>query len=139
MDLDKYRLDDTKSISGVWHEIAPDAKLLIAKWVNTEHRKSIEKRLEKGKYKFQNDDPNDIEVERRINESLANYILIGWDGLILNGKQLKYSVQAAIDLLSDPDFKWLKEIVIEFSMEAENYMQKNIEKAEQNIKKLSSG
>jgi hypothetical protein len=116
---------------GVWHEIGDGAKVLVARNNNKNHAEELKRLIAPYRRQIQMNKLPD-EVYKKISiEAMAKTILLGWVGFEDdNGKELKYSIEAATDLLTRlPDFR---NVITSFSDEMDAYQQEAEEGAENN-------
>ncbi len=101
-DLKKeYDIDTKKELEGVWEPLGGDAEVLVAAWNNpkfdkalAEQPRQIRRRMDRGKL-------SDEEDRKIMVVVVADTILLGWKHLIDDGKDIKYSNKAAIEMLGN--------------------------------------
>lgn len=117
---------------GVWHEIGEGAKVLVARNGNKNHTEELKRLMAPYRRQIQLGKLPD-EVYKKISiEAMARTILLDWSGFEDDtGKELKYSFEAASDLLTRlNDFR---NVITSFSDEMDAYQQVAEEDAEKNL------
>jgi hypothetical protein len=107
MDIKKsFGLDADAANHGKWFDLEDGGRVKVAKFNNPLHRAEIT-RLQKPHLATlrsgvdTTDLVNDITVK-----AMARHILVGWDGLTLDGENIDYSPEKAEELLkSFPEFR----------------------------------
>jgi len=123
------KVDRSKELEGSWLDYDDGAggtiKLLVARTEGNPHYDSLltkkmqphRKKMEKGK-----SISNDV-AKRIMNEVYSKEILLDWEKEVLfddEGKEISYSSEAAVELLSDDHD--LRDAVIEFSGDQSNFL-----------------
>jgi hypothetical protein len=97
--------------------------LLIARAGNTKFKAAFRRLTKPYKHDIDNSTLSDEISEKLLAEAMAEGVLVGWSGFKSDGKEVKYSVDNAVDLLmNDPD---CMEFVSEFSRDINNYLEKD--------------
>ena len=141
MDLRDFKADPVKGSEGVWQPIGEGTEFLIAR-MNNPACKALFRRLA-GRYKGAAldmlPDKKQEEIYARV---VAETVLLDWretvDGKLrehtvtLDGKQVKHTTEVAFEILSDPDYEDLLQIVRIYAEDSEAYREQAIEDAEGN-------
>ena len=139
MDLNEHRLDENKEIDGVWVPLDTTTEIKVARFLNTNHRKYINKAMEPyRKLNRAGKVPEDVSEKIEI-EAIAKTILLDWSGLTEKGKEVKYSTEEAVRILSNKKYSWFLDFVRETANDMELYNEEVVAEGEENIKKLSTG
>ena len=126
----KYATDEKLEEDGTWTEIGPKTRLLVARLGNPRYRAAF-KRLSRP-YQAQidrNSLPEEIQ-EQILIKSLAETVLLGWEGLEEGGQPLAYSKETALRLLTD--LKDFRDDVLTLARQAEAYRVQALEDAVKN-------
>jgi len=101
MDIRKtYYTDPTLEAEGVWVELGEGARIRVARAGNPANRRKLSKLLERHRATLRSRNlPDDI-LERVTIETMAETILLGWDGINEDGKPLPYTPENARRLLT---------------------------------------
>lgn len=120
MDIGKqFKTDLTAETSGVWFELDEGTKLLIGREGNKAYAKMLTSLWDKNKRVLEaKNDAADAKSEVIMVEVLAKTILLGWQGIEMDGAPLEYSVENAKRLLAIKDFR---RVVTEFAKDVEAY------------------
>lgn len=133
MDLKNERV--SLNSDGVWVDVDETTRLLIGRHNNPEHKKYTQKRMKPHMRLFRMDRLPDSVFEEIQNDGMAKFVLLGWEGLELDDKPVKYSVETAKKILSDPELVSFKDLVYELSNDLSIFRQEEIEEGKENIKK----
>lgn len=139
MDLDKARLDTGKTTYGVWVELDGETSLRIAQWLNPHHARYVQKLLDPYKRAINMGTLDDETSERLEVDALAETVLLDWKGLKEGGKELPYSKQTAVRLLSDPSLSWLLSFVKQQAQDTANFRKEVEDKEVEDVGKPLSG
>lgn len=133
MDLSALKTDIIKEKEGIWvRYLDSDVKFKIARFGHLKYEKQVRNILKPHKKAVRRGNLNDQEIFRLIIPAICTHILIDWKNLLDNGKEYKYSVDNAIKLLSNPEFRDVYEFIIDIAGEGENYRKEFMEQAEKN-------
>jgi len=95
MDLNTLKTDKTKDLEGVWIDVTTTCKLKVARLGNRKYERAMTTAL--AQVRLQSDKE---EALNRIDiELMADYILLDWEGVELDGEALEYSRENAIKAL----------------------------------------
>ena len=73
-----------------------------------------------------------------LSRCMAKHIIKGWKGLRLDGKEIEYSEEKALELMLDPTLNDFKEQVLLESQRIENYREERLEDDLKNLEESSS-
>ena len=128
MDLYKsFETDKTKENDGARFELGEGAFVVLARWGNPQHLKAEEKA--RAPYRSLTLSgrplPKDIAEQTTI-KAMAEAVVLDWGGLKgRDGRLIPYSVEAAVELLTDlPDFR---SVLVGMAMEAEGFRAAQVE------------
>lgn len=93
---------------------------------DSEPYKKHARKILNGRLKGKNKDMNVEAVEKEATETLVS-LTAGWSGMVMNGKPLAYSADAARGLYSDPQYPWLREQIETFIADRSNFLPKSPE------------
>ncbi len=134
MDLRSIKTDVKNEEDGAWISIDKTTKLKIARWNNKKFRNMRESlsapymtKSKKNSGLISDEDAEDI-----LNTVISETILMGFDGLELDGEKIEYSVENAKKLICDQSLKEFRELVVELSTDIDNFREEFIEEAEKN-------
>lgn len=133
MDIGRFRTDLDREVEGVWVDIGKGAKLKIARIGNPKYKEVFSEQAKPYRRQIRSGNLSDEVAERILAKSLAETVLLDWEGLEENGEPLPYSKKAALDLLTNPQYKDFRDLVAELGNEAELFHQKEEEEAEGNL------
>lgn len=139
MDLKKTRIDTDLAKDGVWVPLDAETRLKIAQWLNPNHRKYLQRLLDPHKRALRLDNMDQSLMEQMEADAIAKAVLVGWEGLKDNGKELKYSHAEAMRLLTDPELTWFLDFVREQAQSLSNFRDAEVEDEVEAVGKPSSG
>jgi hypothetical protein len=101
----EYATNDNLENDGTWMEVG-DAKFLIARSGNKKYTRKLTKAVDRHKKQLdRKDDAADKLSDEIMIGVIAETILLGWEGVAYQGKELPYSLENAKMLLSIKDFR----------------------------------
>lgn len=110
MNINKLKTDSKKELEGVWVDAGEGLRLLIARSSNASYRKYLVK------YGRRQDPEAMLAVVRK---GVAKHVLLGWENLQEEDKDVSYSSDKAEQLFKDiPDFL---DLVLTFANDVELY------------------
>lgn len=134
--LNAFALNVEAEETGIWIPVN-DMKFLIAKAGN-DSWKAENKKLERQTYGFnarkkdKRDTEKDVQIMLRC---LATTSVLDWTGVKLDGKEIKYSASKSLEILTDKRFRPLAEMLLDFAMDEERFMEEEIKEDEETAKK----
>ena len=128
----EYTYDETRETEGVWFDIGESAKVKVARFGNPRYVEAYIKILNK-----MNVNPTSLSEEERdklnsqaVREAFAEAILLGWENFVnLDGSKLKYSKDAAVELMGLEEFF---NLIASFSQQSAEYHKYRLEDAVKN-------
>ena len=138
MDLNNNRIDAELAKEGVWVPL-DDADLLIAQWLNANHREFIQKATQPHRRAMQMGTMSK-EAEERIEVlGIAKTVLLDWRNLQDGGADIEYNEENAVRLLGDPDLVWFRDFVREQAQLLSNFKQEVTQEQIATVGKPSNG
>jgi hypothetical protein len=135
----KKRYETSKELEseGVWEDIGEGFRVRVARANNPHHQRTAESLMRP--YRRQIASGNlSVEKQQEITiKSMAECLLLDWDGLVIDEKAVPYSVSQAIELLTE--YKDFREEVAEIAQSMDLFRSKEVEDAEKNSSSGSSG
>ncbi len=138
MDIKKrFATDVKKETEGVWVDIGDGMRLKIARLGNKNYTSRFQELLRPYRAQARAGTLAQDLAEKLYNDALAETILVGWEGIELDGETLTYSRENALRLIQElPDFKTT---VTEIANTMEAYREADIAAGIKNSERLSSG
>lgn len=129
-DIDTLRVDPAKANEGAWFDYRGGSKLKVAKLNNKEYQDfRVTKALELSDLLQKGDEAADAKAEEITVEALARHVLKDWSGFGTGEEETPYSVEKAIELLSDEQLIDFREDVINFAATQGNFRPEEAAKA----------
>lgn len=120
MDINKiYSTDKELETNGVWVDIGDGAKLLIARIGNPVYAAALRGTLKPYKRQIQNGTLDEDLSTDILNKIYASTILLNWEGITADGKNVKYTEAKALEYLTEYDD--FRAVVIEIASTMETY------------------
>ena len=130
MDLTKSYATSVKAAEeGVWVDLDTTTSLLIRRYGCKSFQKYLTALLAPHKKATQRGTLDDDLAEQLLTQAIAKEILVGWKGLKLDGKDVKYSYATALEILSNPVFKDFRDDVVTWAQDFQLYREEEIEEA----------
>lgn len=114
-ELNVPSLDIDKSIEGVWFNLTPEIAFKVARDGNPRHERALQSRVKRYRKLEEKGDSRQLKQAR--NELIVQFILKDWKGLKDGKKELAYSEETALAIISDPQYESIKLFVIECSLD----------------------
>ena len=124
MDISEKRTDADKEVGGVWIDFDGETRLLIARYLNPEHKQYVQKAMAPYKRQMRNDAVGDDVYKRIDAKGMARHVLLNWEGM-----------KEAERLLSDPGLEFFSDFVRETAQDLSLYRQQEVEESADNLKK----
>ena len=139
MDLQKDKVDTSKEIDGVWCDYDSETSFLIARYENPAHMKYMKKITKPYQRQFRMKTADDELVKKLEVDAMANCILLDWKGLNEGGKEVKFSIKKAKEVLLNPEYVGLLNYVQEQSSDMALFNVEELADGVVNLKKSSNG
>ena len=130
--LNLFASDVKAEEDGIWKEVG-DMSFLVAR-VGNDKWKDVYKRLERQAYGHQNRKKEKRDSDKDVSlmlETLARTCILDWKDVYLDGKVVKYSVDESVKILTDKRFHKLAELLLEYSMDEDAYLEEEIKSDEE--------
>lgn len=138
MDLSKtFRTSEKLEEEGAWVDLGDGAFVCVARVGNKKYNEYFEKALKPHRRQFRTGSMPTEVMDEILIRTLANTILLGWEGVEYEGKELEYSVDNAIMVLRE--LKDFRSLISEISNEMETFKQEEQEEALKNSNRFSNG
>lgn len=120
--LNKFKQDTTRSEEGTTVDMGDGLHVTVARIGNTKYNEVIKKLTAPHTRQIRNKTLADSVFEVIMNRAYAETILLGWKGLEdEHGKDIPYSTEKAFEILSNPEYKDFKDIIVDLASEAEAF------------------
>lgn len=133
MDLMQNAVDPKLELEGATVKLDDKTTLKIARFNNPEYLKLQQKLSAPFQRKGGREDMSTREADIILNRVMSRCILMGWEGLFIDGVEVEYSPAKAFEILSDRRFRQFKEDVLWESQRLEHF---RLERAEDDVKNL---
>ena len=140
--ISKYRCDPEKEQKGVWVEWEEDMELLIARMHNDAMQEYIRQQtIKQGNVRtLRRKNFTDEEMEDLTRQAIGRHVLLGWKNIQGDdGEDIPYSVEQAVEWMTNLEFDELRKFVIVTSSDTELYRLEALEDAKGNSPTASNG
>ena len=127
-----FGTDAKKETEGVWHPIDGELEIKIARIGNPNYQKRFQAMSKPHRRAIRRGTLSDSVAEKLLVQCLAETIVLDWKNLEDNGKEVPYSLDAAIDLLTK--YPELRNYINDIANELEGYQAEDDEEAAENLK-----
>ena len=128
MKLSKYTQNLTAAKEGVEIDLGEGCTVRVARSGNEKYQAYLRQVLKPYEKQLRLKSMPDALFEKLYNEALAETVLLGWKGLEDDaGKEIPYSKEKAIELLSDPVYADFKELVLGLAGEQAVFAAESVE------------
>lgn len=127
MDLMEYASDPALEVAGVTIPIDDETSITVAAYGNRKFREMRNRLIEPLTNAAGRRGITTAQADRVLEKCIAAHILLGWEGLKIEGEDFPYSSENCLKLLSDPRFKSFKELVMGHAAEGEHFKLERLE------------
>ena len=131
MDLSEKRVDLEAQKDGVWYPMDRDTRLLIGRVASPYYKEVLRQNFMPYTAELRVGTLPEATRDEITVKTLAECVLLGWEGLTEGGEEVPYSREKAEEILGDPALEWFREQVEAFGSNIENYYAASVE----NLKK----
>lgn len=139
MDLATFRTNKSLENEGAWTHLAGNARVKLARIGNRRYRELLQTKLKPHRRAIRAGTMPEEVTEALMTEVVVETVLLDWENVELNGEAVPFSRPAALDILSDPEMKDLRDMIVELAGDMELYRAKDLEEAEKNSGTSSRG
>lgn len=130
--FDKFAVDLNAEINGTWKEFH-GARILIARSGNKNFNKAIAEAYDKHEEQIsKKDEAADKLAEKLLLETIADTLVLDWEGVGYKGEEVKYSKANVIKLLGKPEMRDFRNALLALSEDAEIFRLKKEEEQTKN-------
>jgi len=126
MDLNSFKTDLNKVEDGVWVDVG-DGRLLIARFGNKKFQRYLQTLMAPYKRMQGSEEQKDAIAEKQLIKAIAKYVVLGWEGMVLDGQELDYSEQSVIDILSNPQFVDFRNWIVTTAQDGDLFRAQEVE------------
>lgn len=125
---------------GAWtNDLGEGLKLKLARLRNPDFRKMYQRALKPYQQQIRRGTLDPAIEEGIINRCVAETVLLDWKNLSLDGKEIPFSKENALRILSDPDLTDFRDLVVDLASDSELFREENMEEAAKNLSSGSAG
>ena len=103
------------STEGVWFNFTPTISFKVARDGNPQHERALQAGIKRFRKLEEKGEMRQLKQAR--NELLTKYILKDWKGLTDANEPLPYTQEAALAIISDPQYESIRDFVMECSLD----------------------
>ncbi len=128
-----FGVDPKMELEGVVHDLGSGLKVRIARIGNPKYQKRFQALSKPHRRALRRNMLSDEVAEKLLITCLAETIVLGWEGLEENGKEIPYSLENCIRILTD--YPELRNYINDIANELEGYQAEEDEEGVENLKK----
>lgn len=128
-----FGTDPTKETEGVWYDMAEGLRMKIARIGNPQYQKRFQALSKPHRRAIRRGTLSDDVAEKLMIKCLAETIVLDWEGVEDEGKEIPYSTEAVIELLTK--YPELRNYINDIANELEGFQAQEDEEAVDNLKK----
>lgn len=137
MELSKYKTDETLEREGVWVDMGDGFHVRIARDGNPKHSAAVSRLTKPFKQQIRRGTLGQEKLAEIAAQAMAEAIVLDWQGLYDDGKEIPYSQEKAYEILYNyPD---LRRDIADLSSEMETFRAMDEEEAAGNSGNASAG
>lgn len=128
--LSSLKTDAKRSEEGVWQEIGEGFEVKVARLGHPEYKAYVAKLSKPHLRSIQREGIGSAKLREIQQRAVSRHILLDWRGLHDDdGSEIPYSQEKALELLSDPDYSELLDIILELAQDVELFRAASVEEA----------
>ena len=128
-----FGTDATKEKEGVWYDIAEGLRMRIARIGNPNYQKRFQILSKPYRRSIRRGTLSDDVAEKLLVQCMSETIVLDWEGVEDEGKEIPYSKDAAVDLLTK--YPELRGYINDIANELEGFQEEFVEEGDENLKK----
>lgn len=121
MDLNKFTTDLELEEDGKWVPLDNDSRIRVARVGNKRYKQKFTELSAPHVVAIRNKTISDEVADMLLATSLGYTVLVGWEGLTIDGEMVEYSHDKATEILLDPKFKDFREMVVGIATDMDVY------------------
>jgi len=138
MDVFKtFAVDKKKEVEGVWFDVAEGGRVKIARINNQAYRDAFRRRTVAAEQAVRLKVLDEASAERVLIDTLAEAILVDWEGFTAEGEEFPYTFENAQTLLTE--LTVFRDFVVTCSDQLNAFKLYSDETSEGNLSRLSTG
>jgi hypothetical protein len=130
MDIRSFATDANKEVDGVWHDIGDGARIKVARMFNPAHQQVLDRMRKPHAAQLRRGSLPDETARAITVASMAEAVLVDWDGIKDGDTEVPYSKDKALEYLKA--YKDFAELVASLAGDAAAYREQVDEDAEGN-------
>jgi hypothetical protein len=123
-------VDKKAEVEGIWQNIGDGVSVKVARIGSTEYQKEFQRISKPHKRAIRRGVLNDDVAEKLLIKVMAKTVLLDWKGLEEDGKEIPYSEENAVRILTD--YRDLRDYVSDIANDMEAFKKEDDEEAEKN-------
>jgi hypothetical protein len=139
MDLNIFKTDEQKSDEGVWCPVDVKTDIKIGRYGNRTFQRALKREMQPYKRLIDRDALDDETADKVLVNAIAEGLLLDWRGMTRDGEPLPYSREAAIEILSNKQFRDFRQLVVELAQDMQLFREEEVEQNEGKSQSLSDG
>jgi len=132
MDIHSLKTDEAKAEEGIKVPLSKDCWIQVRRKGCGTFQKCYERNQKPYAIQIRKKQLDDETASRILWESVAEGLIVGWDGFKEDGKPLKFSVENAKRFLCDDSFAELRDIVLDAAGDLDSFRAEVVEDGEKN-------
>lgn len=137
MEFGKFELDEVAEVEGIWKELGGGARIKVARSMNPKFREVFRKKSEPYIEAINARVLDEETSQRLLIETMAETILLTWEGFTEDGKEVEPTVQEKTRILTK--YKAFRELVSSISDDREKFKVESVKKTLGNSQPESVG
>ena len=132
MELKDFKTDKDKEKDGVWEDLGDGCSVLVARYGNQSMVNAYRKYPRVFRQRLESGQVDDDKSSNIMSKVMADTILLDWKGLKEDGKEVVYSKEECVRVLTEyPD---IRTMIFEISNETQLYHDESVSKTAKNLK-----
>lgn len=127
MELRNFVADTDLEREGVWFDLGQGFEIKIARQSTPEYRAALKRVTKPFRRQLMNDSLPDEKLQQLLGEVYAMVLVKDWKGLEENGVPVEFSPKKAKEILTNPAYHELRDLVGELSQDATRFREDEIE------------
>lgn len=121
MNINKFKVDTQKVNDGVWVDLGENARVKLARTTNKKYQEALSKKLKPYKNAMEAGNADYKAISKIIAECAADFIVLDWEGFTEGEKDLPYSRDKVIEILTTEEYKDFGEMLLNLAAERSTF------------------
>ena len=139
MELGSFKTDTQKEVDGIWFEVGNGGRVKLARMNNPQYLERMQQLTKPHSLEIRRGTIDTDVLDKIIAQCLAEKVILDWEGLVLYGEPVPYSVERVTEILLDSSLKDFREFLVNEARSSDNFRAAAQEDTAKNSESISDG